>query len=117
MSAASRGGTPAIRGWPDRPGVCDNYTFMIVARHYRVGGRVQRVGFRYFVYDLACREGIAGWARNLPDGSVEVAAEGEAESIERFDLALRQGPRGARVDEVETEIVPPSGRLFGFTIH
>jgi acylphosphatase len=89
---------------------------MIVARHYRVSGRVQRIGFRYFVYDAACREGIAGWVRNLPDGSVEVAAEGDAEAIERFDLALRRGPAGARVDDVETDIVPPTGRLIGFSI-
>lgn len=89
---------------------------MIVARHYRVSGRVQRVGFRYFVYDTAYREGITGWVSNHPDGSVEVAAEGEAEAIERFDLTLRQGPAGARVDNVETDIMPPTGRHFGFLI-
>jgi len=105
-----------VSGWPDHPTVCDNYTSMIVARYYRVSGRVQRVGFRYFVYDAACREGLAGWVRNLPDGSVEVAAEGEAEAIDRFDLVLRHGPRGARVDTVETEITPPTGRHADFMI-
>jgi len=89
---------------------------MIVARHYRVSGRVQHVGFRYFVYDAASREGISGWVRNLADGSVEVAAEGEAEAIDRFDRTLRQGPRGARVEAVETDITQPTGRLVGFMI-
>jgi acylphosphatase len=89
---------------------------MIVARHYRVNGRVQRVGFRYFVYDAACLEGISGWVHNLPDGSVEVTAEGEADAMERLDLLLRQGPAGARVDDVETDIVPPTGRFVGFRI-
>ena len=89
---------------------------MIVARHYRVSGRVQRVGFRYFVYESARREGLAGWVGNLPDGSVEIAAEGEAEAVDRFDRALRQGPAGARVDNVDTDLVPPTGRHAGFTI-
>jgi acylphosphatase len=89
---------------------------MIVARHYVVGGRVQRVGFRYFVYDAARAEGIAGWVRNLPDGTVEVTAEGDSEAIERFERALRRGPAGARVDQIETDIVPPPGRHAGFTI-
>jgi acylphosphatase len=89
---------------------------MIVARHYVVGGRVQRVGFRYFVYEAARAEGVAGWVRNLPGGGVEVTAEGDADAIERFDRALRRGPAGARVDYVETEIIPPTGRPAGFTI-
>jgi acylphosphatase len=89
---------------------------MIVSRHYVVAGRVQRIGFRYFVYDAARTEGVTGWVRNLPDGTVEVTAEGDAEAIERFDRALRRGPAGARVDHVETDIVPPTGRHAGFTI-
>jgi acylphosphatase len=89
---------------------------MTVARHYVVSGRVQRVGFRYFAYDAACAEGVAGWVRNLPDGSVEVAAEGEADAIDRFERVLRRGPAGARVDSVETDILPPTGRHTGFLI-
>ncbi|MBE3134652.1 MAG: acylphosphatase [Acidobacteria bacterium] len=89
---------------------------MIVARHYVVSGRVQRVGFRYFVYEAGCRESVSGWVRNLPDGRVEVRAEGDAEAINRFDLALRRGPAGARVDDVETDIEPPTGRFFGFSV-
>ena len=57
-----------------------------------------------------------GWARNLSDGRVEVAAQGEAESIDRFERALRHGPPGARVDDVETfDDVPGSGGA-GFSV-
>ncbi len=89
---------------------------MIVARHYLVFGRVQRVGFRYFVYDAACSEGVVGWVRNLPYGAVEVEAEGDEEAMERFERTLRRGPAGARVDGVETDIIPPAQRQVGFLI-
>ena len=89
---------------------------MIVARHYVVSGRVQRVGFRYFLYETACCENVTGWGRNLPDGRVEVVAEGDEEAIERFERALRRGPAGARVDDVDTEFVAPSGRFTGFSL-
>lgn len=88
---------------------------MRVARRYFVGGRVQGVGFRYFVADAAAHEGIAGWARNLPDGRVEIAAEGEADALERFERRIRQGPPHARVDEVRVADEPPGG-LSAFTI-
>ncbi len=89
---------------------------MIVARHYYLAGRVQGVGFRFFVYEAALREGIHGWVRNLPDRRVEVAAEGEAESMMRFEAAIRQGPAGARVDQCEVEVEPPTGRHPGFSV-
>ena len=88
---------------------------MIVARKLVVSGRVQRVGFRWFTIDAAEREGLTGWVRNLPDGRVEALAEGDAEAVERFERFIRSGPPSARVDEVETEIVAPTGRLPGFT--
>lgn len=88
---------------------------MIVARRYVIGGRVQGVGFRFFTETAAEREGLHGWVRNLPDGRVEIAAEGDAEAVERFERHLRNGPRGARVDEVEWDEMAPSGR-HGFTI-
>ena len=74
---------------------------MRVARRYLIAGRVQGVGFRYFTEDAAHREGVHGWVRNLPDGRVEVAADGDAESIARFEQSIRRGPRGARVDAFE----------------
>ncbi len=86
------------------------------ARRYVIRGRVQGVGFRYFAGDAAARENIHGFARNLGDGTVEIAAEGDVEALGRFERAIRQGPRGARVDDVDVEDVPPSGRDTGFSI-
>jgi acylphosphatase len=89
---------------------------MRVARRFLISGRVQAVGFRYFAADAARREGVGGWVRNLPDGRVEAAAEGDAEAVERFERSLRQGPRGARVDHVEVDDDVPGGRDAGFDI-
>lgn len=88
---------------------------MVIARRYLIAGRVQGVGFRFFAEDAARREGLSGWVRNRADGRVETLAEGEAEAVERFERALDQGPRGARVDAVKREELAPAG-LFGFTI-
>jgi acylphosphatase len=90
---------------------------MTVARRFVLSGRVQGVGFRWFTVERAEFEGITGWVSNRPDGRVEVLAEGEAEAVERFERAIRQGPRRARVDEVETEILAPTGRHPGFSAH
>ena len=89
---------------------------MIVARRYVISGRVQGVGFRYFTEDLAQREGVSGFVRNLPDGRVEAVVEGDTESVGRVETALWRGPRGARVDDIEIEETAPSGRLTGFRI-
>lgn len=78
-------------------------------------GRVQGVGFRFFVRERAALEGIAGWTRNAEDGSVEIEAEGEAAAIERFERAVRQGPAGSRVDSVEAVDVTPEHRR-GFEV-
>ena len=88
---------------------------MRVARRYVVGGRVQGVGFRYFTVDAAAREGVSGWVRNRVDGRVEIAAEGDADAVGRFERAVRQGPPHARVDEVDVTENVPSG-ANGFTI-
>lgn len=77
-------------------------------------GRVQGVGFRWFTEDAAAREGVSGFVRNLPDGTVEAEAEGEAEAVRRFEWSLRQGPPAARVDAVDVTDLSPSGRVFGF---
>ena len=89
---------------------------MRVARRYLIGGRVQGVGFRYFTEDVARREGVFGWVQNLPDGRVEAAAEGDAESIARFERQIRHGPRGARVDRVEVFDEPPGDYGSGFSV-
>jgi acylphosphatase len=87
-----------------------------VARRFLISGRVQGVGFRYFAQAAAAREGIHGSVRNLPDGSVEAVAEGEAEALERFERAIRHGPPGARVDHVDVEGTMPAGRDTGFSV-
>jgi acylphosphatase len=89
---------------------------MRAARRYRIGGRVQGVGFRWFAHDAAAREGLHGWVRNLPDGSLEAFVEGERESLERLEAALRRGPASARVDRFETEDHAPTGRFTEFEI-
>lgn len=65
-----------------------------------VQGRVQGVGFRWFVVRQAETLGLAGWVRNLDDGSVEVVARGSGPSLQELERALGQGPPGARVTGV-----------------
>jgi acylphosphatase len=89
---------------------------MLVGRRFVVAGRVQGVGFRFFAQTAAAREGITGNVRNLDDGRVEIVAEGDAEAITRFERTLRQGPIGARVDDVLVDLQPPSGRFPDFRI-
>lgn len=86
--------------------------------HVRISGRVQGVGFRWFVREEARRLGLSGWVTNLPDGAVEVFAGGEASSLERLRRALEVGPTGAGVvalEEVEGESATPLP--YPFTIH
>jgi acylphosphatase len=89
---------------------------MRVARRLVISGRVQGVGFRWFAHDTAGREGVTGWVRNLPDGRVEAYVEGEADSVERVERALRRGPGGARVERVHVEIEEPGGAYTDFSI-
>lgn len=89
---------------------------MRVARRLVISGRVQGVGFRYFTYETASREGVTGWVRNLPDGRVEAHLEGEAEAVTRVERAIRQGPRGARVETVDVDVAEPSGTYTEFSI-
>lgn len=89
---------------------------MRIARRFLIGGRVQGVGFRYFAQDVAAREGVTGFIRNLPDGRVEALVEGEAESVGRVERALRSGPRGARVEQVDVDDEEASGAYVTFSI-
>lgn len=89
---------------------------MLIARRYLIAGRVQAVGFRFFVERQAAIEGLHGWVRNLPDGRVEVRIEGDAESVDRVGAALSRGPSGARVESVTVEDEVPTGRATGFAI-
>jgi len=89
---------------------------MRLARRYLVSGRVQGVGFRFFAEAAALREGLHGWVKNLPDGRVEISAEGDAEALERFERHVRHGPPGARVERVDVDDELPTGRATGFEI-
>jgi acylphosphatase len=82
----------------------------VLARRFLVRGRVQGVGFRWFVEREAHILQIAGWVRNNPDGSVEVLAMGSREKLAGLRSRLQEGPRAARVDGViETEAEPVAG--------
>ncbi len=72
-----------------------------LARLYRVRGRVQGVGFRYFAEQAAHRLGVTGWVRNRDDGCVEVYAAGNAEQLAEFAAMLWKGPRWAEVRGVD----------------
>ncbi len=75
-------------------------------RRWIIQGRVQGVGFRWFVMREALRLKLGGFARNLPDGSVEVVSEGPDAVLEQFEEQLRRGPSHARVDDVQRLQVP-----------
>ena len=70
------------------------------ARRFRVMGRVQGVGFRYFVWREAETLGLDGWVRNRADGTVEALARGSAHDLDRFQNRLEEGPRWSRVTSV-----------------
>jgi acylphosphatase len=88
---------------------------MRVARRFVISGRVQGVGFRFFTERLASGEGLHGWVRNLPDGCVEISAEGDVDALDRFEHRVRSGPPGARVEGVDVEGTAPTGRDAGFS--
>jgi acylphosphatase len=89
---------------------------MRVARRFVVSGRVQGVGFRLFALDAARREGLHGYVTNNDDGTVAAVAEGEAESVDRFERALRRGPSKSRVEQVRVDDVEPAALNQGFEI-
>jgi acylphosphatase len=86
------------------------------ARRFLVRGRVQGVGFRWFVEREAHILGLAGWVRNNADGSVEVLAQGTRDQLSGLRSRLRQGPRAARVDGVEESESRPVSGLSSFRI-
>ena len=84
--------------------------------HAIVHGDVQGVGFRYFVQRRAQQLNLDGWLRNNDDGTVELVAEGDREALEQLGRALREGPRLARVDRVETRWSEGTGGLDRFEL-
>jgi acylphosphatase len=79
------------------------------AYRFLVQGRVQGVGYRYFVQREADARGVTGFVRNLPDGSVEVVAEADEPVIAELEAQLRRGPSFARVSSVERTGIGPRG--------
>jgi acylphosphatase len=77
-------------------------------RGFRVRGRVQGVGFRWWTQRTGSALGLGGHVRNLSDGSVEVHAAGPGDALDAFERALHEGPPGSRVSSVEA--IPPDGR-------
>jgi len=71
-----------------------------MVRHYLVKGRVQGVGFRWFVHREAELLGLRGWVRNTENGHVEVVAAGEPAKLDALTAVLHKGSRGSRVDQV-----------------
>ena len=71
-----------------------------MVRHYLIKGRVQGVGFRWYVHREAAALGLKGWVRNTDDGHVEVVAAGDPEALVELEVALHKGSRGSRVDAV-----------------
>jgi acylphosphatase len=76
--------------------------------HFLIQGRVQGVGFRWFVQREASELGLRGWVRNTEDGDVEIIATGEDADLAEFRASLKQGPRGSRVDRVIEHILDQS---------
>ena len=82
--------------------------------HYLVKGRVQGVGFRWFVQREAAEIGLKGWVRNTDEGHVEIVASGDSEDLAELKDALRKGSRGSRVDAViEHELDESEGLNLG----
>jgi acylphosphatase len=89
------------------------------ARKYIVRGRVQGVGFRWFVEREASALGLAGWVRNREDSTVELVAVGDEDKLKRLRERLEAGPRASRVDAVEESDARPedtAGSLKSFQI-
>ena len=76
-----------------------------MVRHYLVQGRVQGVGFRWFVHREASGLALSGWVRNTEDGHVEVVAAGGPEALAELRKALERGARCSRVDRIEEHVL------------
>ncbi len=89
---------------------------MIIARRALFEGRVQGVGFRYTVRQIANSYEVTGWVRNLPDGRVELEAIGELSEVEAFLKGIQNGPLGSNIRNTSVEEVTPTAGLKGFSI-
>ena len=86
------------------------------AFHCQIEGQVQGVGYRFFAMRMAERLNLKGYVRNLPDGNVEVLAEGKEERLMEFLEDLRRGPSYSDVREVRVTWKEPEGRFNSFIV-
>ena len=89
---------------------------MTAALRLRARGRVQRVGFRRYAQEVARELGLAGWVKNLPDGSIQIHVQGPPEKLEAFVKRLREAPAPIRVEQVLIREAKPEPRLEYFRI-
>lgn len=85
--------------------------------HLRISGLVQGVSFRWHTRRIAQSLGLAGWVKNLFDGSVEVVAEGPEEALRELLAWCRQGPELARVERVEESFSRATGEFLEFRVN
>ena len=83
----------------------------------RVSGRVQGVGFRWFVYAEAKRRGLSGWVRNNPDGTVELEASGSPEDLSALRAHVGRGPPASRVEQVSELPITSAELPTSFRMH
>jgi acylphosphatase len=81
-----------------------------------VQGRVQGVGFRLHARSAARTLGLTGWVANEPGGRVRCVAEGPPEALDRLEAVLREGPPGARVEQLAARRGPATGEFAGFDV-
>ena len=82
----------------------------------KITGKVQGVGFRYYVLRQAQELGIRGWVSNKPNGDVEALAQGEKTDLERFIFKIKEGPSFSRVEDASLNWVNEAEQYFGFEI-
>lgn len=95
----------------------ENQKISLERLHAIIDGRVQGVGFRYFVKENATALGLTGWVRNRWDDTVELTAEGNRDQLERLLTFVRRGPRAAFVTEVKTDWQPGTREYKDFRVY
>jgi len=88
----------------------------LIRLHVLIDGRVQGVGFRYFVIEKANLLKVGGWVRNTIDGQVEVTGEGTKQSLEKLLVCLQRGPNMAYVTDIQSTWLPATGEFAGFEV-
>ncbi|MBI4456785.1 MAG: acylphosphatase [Acidobacteria bacterium] len=88
----------------------------VCRKRYSLSGNVQGVGFRYFAHRVARELGVHGWVRNLPDGRVEIEAQGEEEKLNHFLLKIKSGPPLAVIRDISIENCEALAPYERFTI-